>query len=140
MSTDSPGWTIEVEPEYERAVARELTAYQQEILDAAVRGVLAVDGTAVCRSQWGKALGHGLYEFQVQKKSKKQLIQRVDPTYEPDPGDDQQVTLRAFFITQGHRLILLLTAYDKGGDPSKKRQQAAIGAARSIADRATRSR
>ena len=65
MSTDSPGWTIEVEPEYERAVARELTAYQQEILDAAVRGVLAVDGTAVCRSQWGKALGHGLYEFRV---------------------------------------------------------------------------
>lgn len=140
MSTDAQSWTIEVEPEYERAVARELTAYQQEILDAAVRGVLAVDGTAVCRSQWGKALGHGLYEFRVQKKSKKQLMQRVDPAYEPEPGDEQQVTLRAFFIAQGRRLILLLTAYDKGGDPSKKRQQSMIKTARVIADRATRGR
>ena len=133
MSNNAPNWKIEVEPEYERSVSRELTVYQQEILDAAVRGVLAIEGTAVCQSHWGKSLGQGLYEFRVQKKSKKQLMQRVDPSYEPKPGDERSMTLRAFFITRGRRLILLLTAYDKGGNPSKKRQQLEIKTARSIA-------
>ncbi|WP_036960215.1 hypothetical protein [Pseudoclavibacter soli] len=138
MAGDEQGWRIEVEPEYERAVTRELNEYQQELLDGAVRGVLLTEGVDVCRTQWGKPLGQGLYEFRVHKKSKKQVMQRVDPDYKPAPGDEQTVTLRVFFMTHGRRLILLLTAYDKGRDPSKKKQQAAIATARTIAARVIR--
>ena len=133
MTMDAREWAIEVTTEYERAVLHDLDAYQQEILDAAIRGVLAVEGHGVCRSSWGKPLGGGLYEFRIQKSSKKQVMRRVDPGYQPVPGDDRTVTLRAMFTTRGRHLILLLTAYDKGGNPSRKQQQQVIGEARSIA-------
>jgi hypothetical protein len=40
------------------------------------------------------------------------------------------VLLRVFCHAHGHRVILLLAGYDKGADPSRKRQQREIDVAR----------
>ena len=71
------------------------------------------DGLGVCRTRWGKNLGDGLAEFRVGE------------------GDTQGgILLRVFFHAFGDRRILILHGYDKGEDPSERRQQREISEAR----------
>ena len=102
-------------------------------LDAAIRLVLSVRGLELARTQWLKALGDGLYQFRVRHDAEE--IARMF-------GDDEAlavatgvsrpgpVLLRVFVHFHGDKVILLLSGYDKGDDPSKKRQEREIAAAR----------
>lgn len=74
---------------------------------------LQQDGLDVCRTRWGKNLGDGLAEFRVGE----------------DDGQSE-IVLRVFFHAFGDRRILILHGYDKGEDPSSKRQQREISKAR----------
>jgi hypothetical protein len=101
---------------------------------AALRGlslVLAAVGPQVCRSEYGKALGGGLYEFRIRHDAEEilrahspQLLDKLGPL------PTGPVMLRIFFGCLPDRVILLLGAYDKGSAPSRRRQQVEIGRAR----------
>ena len=44
---------------------RKLTSLQRAAVLAALEKILAVRGTAVCETEWGKNLGGGLYELRI---------------------------------------------------------------------------
>lgn len=100
---------------------------------AAVEQILAKQGVDVCRSTWGRQLGEGLFEFRVRHTAEE--IRRL---FDGDPpakaagkeGPPGKVLLRAFCHAYGKRVVLLLGGYDKGEDPSEKRQQQEIKTAR----------
>lgn len=100
---------------------------------AAIEQVLAKQGIGVCKSSWGKMLGEGLFEFRVRHTAAE--IRHMfggDPPAQPDDkeGPPGKVLLRAFCHAYGNRIVLLLGGYDKGENPSAKRQQKEIETAR----------
>ncbi len=110
---------------------------------AALQCVLKVHGTAVCETEWGKHLGDGLYEFRIRHPAG--AIQRMFPPTKAirkllgkAPAEDKgaNVLLRIFFTTYGAGVILLVSGYDKGRDPSSGRQRAEINSAREMAHKA----
>lgn len=69
---DDPAWTVEVWADRTgRSPFAEwfesLHEYDQAVVDAVVTCVLARLGIDVCRTEWGKALGQGLYEVRVRR-------------------------------------------------------------------------
>lgn len=101
----------------------ELTPVQRRHLGAAMWSTLQRLGLAVCGTEFGKALGGGLFEFRLRLSA-------------PDSA-----LLRIFCHAHGDKLILLLSAYDKGRDPKARRQQREIALARQrLADYRTRQR
>ena len=48
------------------------------------------------------------------------------------PEDTETILLRVFVAFHGNRVVLLLDGYDKAADPSPKRQQREIAAARKL--------
>lgn len=102
---------------------------------AAIRGlscVLGDLGPDVCKSEYGKPLGDGLYEFRL-RHSAKEIISRYCPEVLDKlklPPPDGSVLLRVFFHPHGDQLILLLGGYDKGRYPGDGRQQREIALAR----------
>ena len=104
-------------------IRRELTAPQRRQLGAAMWATLQRLGLTVCGTEFGKALGGGLFEFRLRLSA-------------PDTA-----LLRIFCHAHGDRLILLLSAYDKSRDSNARRQQREIGLARQrLADYRTRQR
>ena len=67
----------------------------------------------------GRQLGHGLFEF------------RVNRTVKPNDEIAEKLVLRVFCHAHGDHKILLLHGYDKGRSPSSRRQQREIEIARS---------
>lgn len=108
-----------------------LDPYRRVVLDVAVRTFLVRQGHNVCGSEWGKALGRGLYEFRVRRslgticgEAGVELPGGVDP--------DRKVLLRVFFAVEGARVVLLLSGYDKGADPGTRHQDKQIKQARKL--------
>lgn len=103
---------------------RSLSLTKKKVLGTAMRQVLQQFGADVCRSEYGKHLGQGLFEFRVRQK----------------PGDvgtsrgkklpPEAILLRVFCHAHGEKLVLLLGGYDKAEDVSKKRQSKEIAEAR----------
>ena len=122
-------WHVEVASEDFARFARSLHEYEQAVLDVAVREVLAVEGQAICESEWGKALGRGLYEFRI-RKSLDAILKLTGVVR--TRGGRQPVPLRVFCAFERGRVVLLLGGYDKGKDPSGRRQQREISAARRV--------
>ena len=108
-----------------------LTEHKRAAAMRALSIVLADQGIGVVQSEFGKALGGGLYEFRI-RYSARGIVEKFRPgmTARLGPFPDDAVLLRVFFHPHGDRLILLLAAYDKGADPSEKRQQREIKIAR----------
>src|SRR5687767_4942577 len=100
-----------------RWIKEELTPTKRRAIGAAMNRILAQEGGGVCRSEWGRALGRGLYEFRLRDE-----IQ--------DQGVAESILLRVFFHPYGNKVILLLGGYDKGRHPSAKRQEKEIAEAR----------
>lgn len=99
---------------------RSLSSDERRSIGAAMREILQEQGVAVCGTHFGRQLGAGLFEFRLRSEA---------------------LLFRVFCHAHGDRLILLLGAYDKGRDPSDKRQAREIGAARKrLADWTTRVR
>ncbi len=119
-------WTVEVaSDDFERFV-RKLPAYEQAVVVAAIRHVLAVEGIGICDSEWGKPLGRGLYEFRI-RRSLDTILRAAGL---PDAGGRREVLVRVFCSFVGNRVILLLGGYDKKRDASDRRQQREIARAR----------
>ena len=119
-------WAVEVaSDDFERFV-RKLPEYEQAVVVAAIQHVLAVEGIGICDSEWGKALGRGLYEFRI-RRSLDTILRSAGIA---DASGRQPVLVRVFCSFVGNRVVLLLGGYDKGRDPGSKRQQREIARAR----------
>ena len=106
---------------------RKLPEYERDVVDAAIRHVLAVEGIAICDTEWGKALGGGLYEFRVRRS----LAAILSSAGIADVGRARRdVLVRVFCAFSGNKVVILLGGYDKRRDSSAKRQQREIVAAR----------
>lgn len=109
----------------------QLDPYRQAVLDACLTHILAPMGMAVASTEWGKALGQGLYELRIRRSLHAIRTWGLsDPPPAASPEERQPVLLRVFFTVHGNRVVLLFQAYDKGGDPSEKRQRKEIAEAR----------
>jgi hypothetical protein len=132
-----PGaWTLQV---YERpdgscpyaTFVASLDPYRRTVLDVAVRTFLGRQGHNVCDSEWGKALGRGLYEFRI-RRSLATICHEAGQDAPAGLSPDHKVLLRVFFSVEGAKIVLLLSGYDKGADPSTKRQDREIKLARKL--------
>jgi len=104
---------------------------------AAVERVLKVHGVDVCETEWGENLGKGLYEFRVRHPagSVRNMfpLPREAAKAQSTAGEPVKILLRIFFTTYGQGVLLLLSGYDKGADPSRGRQQREIKKAAEMA-------
>lgn len=88
---------------------KELEPRKRWALGTAMREILQQQGINVCGTPFGKQLGEGLFEFRLREEG---------------------LLLRVFCHAHGEQIVLLLSGYDKGDDPSSRRQQREIAEAR----------
>lgn len=130
-------WTVEV---WEDSNGRspfgkwydKLGEYDQAVVDAAIKEILMPLGMDICETEWGKPLKDGLYEIRI-RRSLSTLVNQGKPEeeWEDLPAwADKTVLLRIFCTFHGNRIVLLFQGYDKGKDPSPKRQEREIKQAR----------
>ena len=100
-------------------------------LETALEHVLAVRGLDVVQSEFGKALGQGVYEFRL-RWSAEEVASKVGAVLAQPVAETESVLLRVFFCTSGRKRILLLRGYDKARDPSDRREDREIAAARKL--------
>jgi hypothetical protein len=129
-------WTSEVlqtdggQLPFER-FAGSLTDFKFVALDAAIEHVLLVRGLELSRTEWLKPLGEGLFEFRIRHDGSE--ISRMFSGGEgTKPAGRERVLLRVFVHFFGERVVLLIDGYDKGADPSPRRQQREISDARKL--------
>jgi hypothetical protein len=107
----------------------ELSDVELAALIAGFEHVLSHHGIDVCQSEWGKQLGEGLFEFRIRHTAAE--IQRMFGGQAPgERASSGRVLLRVFCHAYGAKIVLLLNGYDKGADPSARRQQREIALAR----------
>lgn len=119
-------------------IREDLTSTKRRALGRAMQHVLQVHGASVCQGAWGKPVGGGIYEFRLRMSGKEVInleaeirgISEAEARRVVGGDGSSQLLLRVFFYPHGDKLILLLGGYDKGKDPSSKRQQAEISTAR----------
>ena len=115
---------------YQRFIGK-LSDFEFAALDAAMTRVLAVRGLDLARTEWLKALGQGLHEFRVRHDAE-EIAQMFGSEVSSGAGAPEAVLLRVFVHFHGAKVILLIGGYDKGGDPSERRQQREIQEARRL--------
>jgi len=87
----------------------DLDVRERRALGTAMREILQRQGIGVCGTPFGRQLGGGLFEFRLR---------------------ESELLLRVFCHAYGERIVLLVHGYDKGDDPSAKRQTREIAEAR----------
>jgi hypothetical protein len=112
-------------------MTKKLTQRKRVALETAIELVLANRGLDVVETEYGKALGGGLYEFRL-RWSAAEVRQKILGTGSDQTPDSECILLRVFFCTSGHKVILLLCGYDKRRDPNRKRQGEEIAKARKL--------
>jgi hypothetical protein len=128
----SPAWTLEFYEEdgHEPVLdfLRGLEELKEQALAAALRNVLAYEGIGVCGSSWGKWVhgAPGIFEFRVRHDAATILRERGVPVTEHLKETSTDILLRVFCHAHGKKIVLLLAGYDKGKEPSAKRQNAEI--------------
>ena len=105
-----------------------LTPTQRRAIGVAMREILQAEGLGVCRTAYGKQLGGGLFEFRLRHDAAEILRSLGKPARAERTSE--RILLRVFCHAYGDRIVLLLGGYDKGADPSSKRQQKEIAVAR----------
>jgi hypothetical protein len=95
---------------------------------AAVEVILVARGLDVCATEYGRHLGEGLFEFRVRHDEHTTRAKAGEVS--ADRGARSEVLLRLFCHAYGERIVLLLGGYDKGADPSGRRQSREIETAR----------
>jgi hypothetical protein len=106
-----------------------LGVFGLDTLEQAVELVLVSQGLDVVNTEYGKALGQGLYEFRL-RWSAAEVRRKADRVSAESARKSEKIMLRMFFCTAGKKVILLLGGYDKAVDPSPRRQQSEIARAR----------
>jgi hypothetical protein len=105
----------------------DLTDLELAALLSGFEHVLSHLGVNVCASEWGTHLGEGLFEFRIRHTAGEIAAMFGSGG---SGGGRGKVLLRVFCHAYGAKVVLLLNGYDKGGDPSGKRQQKEIRLAR----------
>ena len=127
-----PAWTLEFYAEGGQEPVldflRGLDELKEQSLAAALRNVLAYEGIGVCGSSWGKwvAGAPGIFEFRVRHDAATILRERGLPVPDQLEATHADILLRVFCHAHGKKVVLLLAGYDKGKEPSTKRQNAEI--------------
>lgn len=113
-----------------REWAERLSPQKRAAFIAATRLVLARRGLDVVTTEYGKALGEGLYEFRI-RWSAAEIAHKMSglPAAETGQGPED-ILLRVFFSTAGRKIILLLSGYDKARHSGERWQQREIAEAR----------
>jgi hypothetical protein len=101
-----------------------LTRAQRFALGQAMREQLQAKGVGVCGTAFGKQLGKGLFEFRLRRDASALALPGSLP------AGSSRILLRVFCHAYGDRIVLLLGGYDKGADPSPRRQNDEIAIAR----------
>jgi hypothetical protein len=107
-----------------------LTPTQRRALDAANRVVLAALGKDVCGTEFGKALGRGLYELRLRQNADDILARYGRPRVRIGAKEPGRILLREYFYDYGSNKILILSGYDKGKHTSAAYEQKQIAKAR----------
>lgn len=115
------------------AFMRSLTPGKRRAIGVAINEFLQYLGPAVVRTDFGKNLGGGLYEFRVDQDAE-QILRKAGKPAKPE-SDRGKILLRVFFHPHGNKLVLLLSGYDKGERPSKPHQNTQIEEARVLLKR-----
>ena len=93
-----------------------------------MREILQEEGVGVCRGPYGKQLSGGVFEFRL-RHDVAEILQALGRRFRPEPGGER-ILAPGFLACTCDRVILLLGGYDKGRDPSRRRQQQEIELAR----------
>jgi hypothetical protein len=107
-----------------RWLREDLTRAQRLDLGEAMREQLQAKGVGVCGTAYGKQLGKGLFEFRLRRDTPQ--LDGGGRSF----GGPSRTLLRVFCHAHGDRVVLLLGGYDKGEDPSSRRQNREIAMAR----------
>jgi hypothetical protein len=131
------GWDVEFyEDENGREPCREwaddLSPQKRAAFWASVQFALQPRGLDVVTTEFGKALGGGLYELRVRWTADEIRRKFGDLDPQETGGPPEKILLRVFFCTAGRKIILLMSGYDKGEDPGDRRQQREIEKARKL--------
>lgn len=108
---------------------RSLTPRKRRAMGVALFEILQHEGPAVVDTNFGKAIGGGLFEFRLDQDAA-QILGRKGKRARPEPSEPSKVLLRVLCHAAGTRIVLLLAGYDKGERPSPRHQQAQIHLAR----------
>jgi len=111
-----------------RWIDHDLTRTQCRAVMAALRHLLAVEGVGIRASEYGRHLGQGLFELRI--RHDEQTTLRKAGLADVTETTRGAVLLRIFCHATGDRVVLLLGGYDKGRDPSSRRQAREIAVAR----------
>ena len=134
-----PQWSIELlilpsgQIPYE-TFRNSLEPYEKELLDLCIEKILGRQGNNVCDTNWGKSLGSGLYEFRI-NRSLSAVFDDIGIGAKNPLRSNESKLFRVFFAVEGSKVILLLCGYNKGKDPSHKKQQKLIKTARAYLKR-----
>jgi hypothetical protein len=109
----------------------DLTDLELAALVSGLEHVLSHRGIDVCRTEWGKQLGQGLFEFRIRHSAAEIEHMFTGTSSSRQAAKGEKVLLRVFCDAYGAKVVLLLNGYDKAGDPGDKRQQREIALARS---------
>ena len=110
-----------------------LEVEKRDALIAGVERILAHLGQGVCATEHGTHLKKGLFEYRLRHTAAE--VANLFPENEGQEPDEEEnpdgdVLLRVFCHAYGSKVILLVGGYDKGKDPSPKRQAREIKVAR----------
>lgn len=112
----------------EQWMESDLTDVELAALLSALEHVLSHRGVGVRGTEWGKQLGGGLFEFRIRHTAAE--IARMHGESVEGAKRAEKVLLRVFCHAYGAKVVILLNGYDKGADPSERRQQREIALAR----------
>ena len=114
-----------------RWLREELSAQKKRALGTAMNEILQHLGPDVVETNFGRALGQGLFEFRLDQDVKQILARKGKQPKSRDMAGGESILLRVFCHAHGDKIILLLGGYDKGERPSRSHQQSQIAIARS---------
>ena len=109
-------------------IKNDLSFTKRAALGSAMREILQVQGVRVCKTEWGKQLGQSVFEFRLRMVGSQAVSEGWAPETRVDVSE--QILLRVFCHAYGDKIVLLLAGYDKGEEPSSKRQQRELALAR----------
>jgi hypothetical protein len=133
---DEVGWTVEFYADGDgrepcREWAERLSPQKSAAFRAVLKQVLIPRGFDVVGSEYGKALGQGLYELRI-RWTAAEIEHKIVGLDAAEVGPPESILLRVYFATAGRKIILLVHGYDKAEDPGGRYQNRQIERARSM--------
>ena len=97
------------------AFMQSLPGAKRRAIGVAINEFLRYLGPDVVRTDFGKSLGEGLYEFRVDQDAE-QILRKAGKAPRREP-EQEKILLRVFFHPHGSKLLLLLSGYVLGDHP-----------------------